>query len=310
MAERRPLTARDVKSCVEGYSEMSDEAFARRFYSDRAELTNLGVPLHSQRDEFTGEELYTLRADQYFLPPLELSDDELAALQTCLMLLDGKFAYAEPLRLALQNLALGRPGFADPPSETAMRVEVLDPEYSAEMQGRLAKLEAAISKQRTVKFPYWSISRDDERERSVNPYALFQDSGAWYVVGQDLDVGDERTFRVSRIRGEIRFATRRERDFRLPVEFDVDRYRGRPPWQIGDIAGEARIEVGGDTAWWVQRTYGDSGRIEDGVFVTGYSSLPLLAAWVLRQDGRAVPQAPDELRREVAESLRQIRDGH
>src|SRR5881396_1412800 len=68
MAERRPLTARDVKSNVEGYSEMSDEAFARRFYSDRAELLALGVPLQSQRDEFTGEELYTLRSEQYFLP--------------------------------------------------------------------------------------------------------------------------------------------------------------------------------------------------------------------------------------------------
>ena len=30
MAERRAITARDVKSNVEGYSEMSDEAFARR----------------------------------------------------------------------------------------------------------------------------------------------------------------------------------------------------------------------------------------------------------------------------------------
>ena len=54
MAERRAITARDVKSNVEGYSEMSDEAFARRFYSDRAELISLGVPLQSQRDEFTG----------------------------------------------------------------------------------------------------------------------------------------------------------------------------------------------------------------------------------------------------------------
>src|SRR5216117_1599853 len=292
MAERRLLTARDVKSNVEGYSEMSDEAFARRFYSDRAELLALGVPLQSQRDEFTGEELYTLRSENYFLDELELDDDELAALQTALYLLEGKFAYAEPLRLALQNLALGRPGFSEAPTETAMRVEVLDPDYSPEMQGRLSKLEAAISKQRTVKFPYWSISRDDERERTVNPYALFQDGGAWYVVGLDLDAEDERTFRVSRIRGEIRFATRRERDFRLPAEFDVDRYRGRPPWQIGDAAGEARVEVAGDTAWWVERTYGDSGRIEDGVFVTEYSSLPLLAAWILRQDGRAVPQAP------------------
>src|SRR5919197_1525709 len=116
MAERRPITARDVKSNVEGYSEMSDEAFARRFYSDRAELIQLGVPLQSQRDEFTGEELYTLREEHYFLPPLELTDDELAALQTSFYMLEGKFAYAEPLRLALQNLALGRPGFSDPPS--------------------------------------------------------------------------------------------------------------------------------------------------------------------------------------------------
>jgi proteasome accessory factor C len=310
MAERRAVTARDIKGSVEGYQEMSDEAFARRFYSDRAELIALGVPLHSQRDEYTGEELYNMRSESYFLPPLELTDDELAALQTCLYLLEGKFAYAEPLRLALQNLALGRPGFAEAPTDTAMRVEVLDPEYSAEMQGRLGKLEGAISKQRTVKFPYWSISRDEERERTVNPYALFQDAGAWYVVGDDLDASAERTFRVSRIRGEIRFATRRERDFRLPPDFDVDRYRGRPPWQIGEPVGEARIEVGGDTAWWVERTYGDSGKIEDGVFVTEYSSLPLLASWVLRQDGRAVPQAPDELRKEVARSLRLVRERH
>jgi proteasome accessory factor BC len=310
MAERRAVTARDIKGSVEGYQEMSDEAFARRFYSDRAELIALGVPLHSQRDEYTGEELYNMRSESYFLPPLELTDDELAALQTCLYLLEGKFAYAEPLRLALQNLALGRPGFAEAPTDTAMRVEVLDPEYSAEMQGRLGKLEGAISKQRTVKFPYWSISRDEERERTVNPYALFQDAGAWYVVGEDLDASAERTFRVSRIRGEIRFATRRERDFRLPPDFDVDIYRGRPPWQIGEAVGEARIEVGGDTAWWVERTYGDSGKIEDGVFVTDYSSLPLLASWVLRQDGRAIPQAPDELRKEVARSLRLVRERH
>jgi predicted DNA-binding transcriptional regulator YafY len=308
MAERRAVTARDIKGQVEGYQEMSDEAFARRFYSDRAELIALGVPLHSQRDEYTGEELYTMRSERYFLPPLELTDDELAALQTCLYLLEGQFAYAEPLRLALQNLALGRPGFAEAPTDTAMRVEVLDPEYSLEMQGRLGKLEASISKQRTVKFPYWSISRDEERERTVNPYALFADAGAWYVVGEDLEASDERTFRVSRIRGDIRFATRRERDFRLPAEFDVDRYRGRPPWQIGEPVGEARIEVTGDTAWWVERTFGT--KVADGVFPTEYSSLALLASWILRQDGRAVPQAPDALRREVARALRLVRERH
>ena len=156
------------------------------------------------------------------------------------------------------------------------------------MPGRLGKLEAAISKQRTVKFPYWSISRDEERERTLNPYALFQDGGAWYVVGLDLDAEDERTFRVSRIRGDIRFATRRERDFRLPAEFDVDRYRGRPPWQIGD-AGRRGADRGRRRHRLVGRAHLRRRKVEDGVFVTEYSSLPLLASWVLRQDGRAVP---------------------
>jgi predicted DNA-binding transcriptional regulator YafY len=310
MAERRPITARDVKSNVEGYSEMSDEAFARRFYSDRAELIALGIPLHSQRDEFTGEELYTLRSDEYFLPQLELEDEELAALQTALYLLEGQFAYAEPLRLALQNLALGRPGFVGVPTEAARSVEVLDPDYSPEMPGRLAKLEGAISKQRTVKFDYWSISRDVHSERTFNPYALYNERGRWYVIGHDLEHDAERTFRVSRIEGDIKFATRRERDFRLPADFDIHQRIGRPEWQIGEARGEARIEVRGDTAWWVQRTYGDTGRLEDDVFITEYSSIQQLAIWVLRQDGRAVPLEPDELRREVAASLRRVRERH
>ena len=195
MAERRALTARDVKSNVEGYSEMSDEAFARRYYSDRAELVALGVPLHSHRDEFTGEELYTIRSENYFLPRLELKDEELAALQTALYLLEGKFAYAEPLRLALQNLALGRPGFAEAPTETAVRVEVSDPDYTPEKAGRLSKLEVAISKQRTVKFTYWSIKRDETRERAVDPYALLPHEGGWYMIGRDHGADAIRTFR-------------------------------------------------------------------------------------------------------------------
>src|SRR5204863_9540848 len=124
------------------------------------------------------------------------------------------------------------------------------------------------------------------------------------------DRKDIRTFRVSRIRGEIRFATRRERDFRIPPDFDIDVYRGRPPWQIGDLAGEARIELAGDTAWWVERAFGNAGQLEDGVFVTEYSSLAQLASWILRQDGRAIPLEPDELRREVAQALRDVRARH
>jgi proteasome accessory factor BC len=310
MAERRPLTARDVKGNVEGYSEMSDEAFARRFYSDRAELTALGIPLTSQRDEFTGEELYSLRSEHYFLDQLDLDEDELAALQTALYALEGKFAYAEPLRLALQNLALGRPGFQHAPTATAERVRVTAPDYSPELAARLSKLESAISKQRTIQFRYWSPARERETERRLNPYALRLDEGVWYVVGHDLDRDATRTFRVSRIRSDIRFATRRERDFRQPPEFDVDLHRVQRPWQIGDVVGLARIEVQGDTAWWVHRTLSDAGTVTDGVFETGYSQLGPLASWVLRQNGRAIPLEPPELRDATADALRALREGH
>ena len=310
MAERRPLTARDVKSNVEGYSEMSDEAFARRFYSDRAELTGLGVPLQSQRDEFTGEELYTLRSEHYFLDRLDLEDDELAALQTALYYLEGKFAYAEPLRLALQNLALGRAGFPEPPTETAERVRFNAPDYTPELAGRLSKLESAISKQRTVRFSYWSPRRARTAERVLNPYALRLDDGNWYVIGHDVDRKTARTFRVSRIRGDIRFATRRERDFRVPADFDVEEHRIPRPWQIGDVAGTARIAVSEDTAWWIERTLAGSGTVEDGVFETEYAQVDLLAGWVLRQNGRAVPLEPEELREAVAQGLAHLLEVH
>jgi len=192
-----------------------------------------------------------------------------------------------------------------------VRVEVSDPDYSTEMSGRLGKLEAAISKQRTIKFSYYSIARNKERERTINPYALLPDRGVWYVVGADLDDGRQvKTFRVSRIRGDIRFATRRERDFRVPADFRIDEFVGRPPWQIGDIVGEARIEVGHDTAWWVERTWGEAGRLEDDVFMTEYSSLEQLASWILRQDGRAIPLEPDELRHVVKESLALVGERH
>ena len=313
MAELRPLTARDIKGNVEGYQEMSDEAFARRFYSDRAELVSLGVPLDSQRDEHTGEELYTLRSERYFLPPLELDDDEFAALQTSLYLLEGRFAYSEPLRLGLQNLALGRSSGArdDSPTATAVRVEVRDPDYSPELQGRLGKLEGAITKQRTVRFRYWSIARNKESERTINPYALLPENGTWYVIGEDQDDKTIKQFRVSRIRSEIRFASRRERDFRVPEEFDVEQFRGRADWQFGDMVGEARVELAPDTAWWVRREFDEPRNSIDGdIFTTEYAQLPLLARWILRQDGRAIPLEPPALRKLVIDGARTARDAH
>src|SRR5919108_5760988 len=111
MAQGRPVSALEIKREVEGYSDMNDDAFARRFYADRAELESLGIQLGVEKpgEGFFEAELYSLPPENFYLPAIQFSDGELAALQTALYLLDGRFAYAEPLRLALQQISWGRP---------------------------------------------------------------------------------------------------------------------------------------------------------------------------------------------------------
>ena len=117
----------------------------------------------------------------------------------------------------------------------------------------------------------------------MNPYGLFELNGVWYVVGDDLDRPEgpdrRRTFRVSRIRGEIKFATRRERDFRMPADFNVTAYRDRAPWRlVAEEAGTATLAVAADASWLVERRFGAYGEFEEladgsGRFTTAYSEI-------------------------------------
>jgi len=315
MAEKRPITARDAKNAVEGYYDMSDEAFARRFYADRAELLALGVPIKSNRDEFTGEELYTLTRENYFLPPLHLSDRELAALQTSLFLLDGQFAYAAPLRLALQNLALGRPGVLDRSPSEGVTLDLRGGGHSPEIAARLAKLEGAISKQKTIVFSYFAISRGEERLRTVDPYGLYYAESHWYLIGHDHDRDDIRNFRVSRIRGDMRFHTRKERDFRRPADFDPATYRDRAPWALDAATGEATLYVAPSAAWLIDRLFNKHGEVtthEDrsATFETAYSDIDRLVEWILGLSGQVLPLGPREVVDAVTEALERVRDAH
>ena len=94
-----------------------------------------------------------------------------------------------------------------------------------------------------VGFYVWAGMRvRDLRERTINPYALLPENGVWYVVGDDLEDGRRKKFRVSRIRGEIRFATRRERDFRVPEDFSIEEHLGYV-WEADtETFGSLRLE--------------------------------------------------------------------
>src|SRR6266542_3893202 len=179
MANGRPVSALEIKREVEGYSSMNDDAFARRFYADRAELESLGISLQVEKpaEGFLEAELYALPPENYYLPPIEFTDGELAALRTALGLLDGEFAYAEPLRLALQQVSWGRPSPLQESDSTSIEVRMTAKADGAEVSQRLAKIETAISRRKTIEFTYYTIERDTTEKRKVDPYHLVYRGG-------------------------------------------------------------------------------------------------------------------------------------
>src|ERR687889_1156327 len=145
MAERRPITALEIKQEVEGYSGMNDDAFARRFYADRAELESLGIELKVDKpaEGYYEAENYSLPPQNFYLPSIKFTDSELGALRMSLTLLDGQFAYAEPLRLALQQLSWGRPSPLNAPEQQSIALGIRAEADSQELSQRLAKVETA-----------------------------------------------------------------------------------------------------------------------------------------------------------------------
>src|ERR1700712_5364452 len=146
MAERRPVTATEIRRDVEGYSDMTEDAFAPRFYADRAELDALGIQLRVDKpaEGFSEQENYSLAPEAFHLPAIAFTDEEHASLQTALKLLDGEFAYAEPLRLALQQITWGRPSPLDSPEQRSVGLGITASAGGAEVSARLAKIEPAI----------------------------------------------------------------------------------------------------------------------------------------------------------------------
>jgi predicted DNA-binding transcriptional regulator YafY len=305
MAERRPVTATEIRRDVEGYSDMTEDAFARRFYADRAELDALGIHLTVDKpaDGFSEQENYSLAPEAFHLPAIEFTDDERAALQTALTLLDGEFAYAEPLRLALQQITWGRPSPLGSGLRQTIGLGITASAGGAELSARLAKIDTAIYRRKRIEFGYYTMQRDETALRKVDPYHLVFEGGQFYLVGHSHERDAVRVFKLSRIRGKVAYATKAEHDFQRPADFDPREYAGRIRWQLGDPVGTAEVWVSDDVAWYVERQFGGYGDLRDSVFHTEYAIPRLVISWALELREHARIEGPPEL---VEESRRRI----
>jgi proteasome accessory factor C len=323
MANGRPVSALEIKREVEGYSSMNDDAFARRFYADRAELESLGISLQVEKpaEGFFEAELYALPPENYYLRPIEFTDGELAALRTALGLLDGEFAYAEPLRLALQQVSWGRPSPLTEGESASIDVKLAPPGGGREMSQRLAKIETAISRRKTIEFSYYSMQRDEVSDRKIDPYHLVFRNGQFYLIGHSHERDDVRVFRLSRIRGKVSYATKAEHDFPPPEDFDRRDYASRADWQMGEIEGTAKVFLRERIAWLVERDFSGYGALrratkKDGapgrgsIYETEYASGRLLISWVLGWRENATLLEPKDLAAEATERLELLRKRH
>ena len=235
MAERRPVTAQEIRRDVEGYSAMNEDAFARRFYADRSELEALRIVLSVEKpvDGLVEQETYSLAPENFHLPPIEFTDKELAALHTALQLLDGEFAYAEPLRIALQQISWGRPSPLGSPEQQTVALGITGAAGGHELSQRLAKIETAIFRRKTIVFEYYTMERGQWGTRKVDPYQLLYQGGQFYCRSFARAQGAPG-FRLSRIRGKVGYATKAEHDFQRPADFDPRVYANRIDWQFGE----------------------------------------------------------------------------
>jgi predicted DNA-binding transcriptional regulator YafY len=318
MAERRPVTATEIRRDVEGYSDMTEDAFARRFYADRAELDALGIHLTVDKpaDGFSEQENYSLAPEAFHLPAIAFTDGERAALQTALSLLDGEFAYAEPLRLALQQITWGRPSPLGSDVRQTIGLGITASAGGAELSGRLAKIDTAIYRRKRIEFEYFTMQSGETALRKVDPYHLLFEGGQFYLVGFSHERGDVRVFRLSRIRGKVAYATKAEHDFQRPADFDPREYAGRIPWQLGEPVGTAQVWVSDAIAWYVERQFGAYGTMrdaEDGsgrILTTEYALPRLLIASVLRFGEQAHVVSPPELVEDARRRVDEIIEAH
>ncbi|MGZ4139430.1 MAG: helix-turn-helix transcriptional regulator [Actinomycetota bacterium] len=170
-----------------------------------------------------GDEITIGMADYLAKPPRLTRGEAIALLVTgrAVAALPG-MEEAESLRNALGKLASAvSPGESERANELADRIAV---ELGSAGDDLLAGLRRAVDERTRLRINYYSSGRDVMTEREIDPLLVCASLGYWYLVAQDQLSGEERTFRVDRIRD----AKPTGETFEQPDGFDASKYRDGP----------------------------------------------------------------------------------
>ena len=290
---RHPLTLDEIAAELDPEAPYPEGEEARRqaFERDKKLLREEGIPVESVMLEGEGGRVgYRISPSDYYLPDLDLSDDELVALHLALA--------AVPLESGWGTEAMWKLGDVEsvdaPPLAALPSVEALPQLFEGWRQ------------RATVSFIYGTSSE----RRVVEPHGLLFKDGFWYVVGFDRTRGAIRRFRADRIASRV--AVGQPGEFERPTGFDAAAALPDQPFQIGsDDAAVSRVRVWVDAilADKAVADLGPTGRVErrdDGSVVLDVevANEAGLRSWVLGMLDHAVVLDPPDVRARMVDWLR------
>lgn len=189
---RTRMTKRQIREKVNGYRG-DDAAFERMFERDKEQLRAIGVPIVVDRDVLHEDDVgYRIDLDAYTLD-LSLTPEEI-----------GVLSLAREVHRSAQWQEAARRGVT--------KVRGLGPAREvgrSHIQLALSAPNAAfdvlceaISERRPVQFRYAGLHAP-RRTRTVEPWEILARRHAWYLLARDVESGERRLFRLSRIVGAV-----------------------------------------------------------------------------------------------------------
>jgi predicted DNA-binding transcriptional regulator YafY len=179
---------------------------------------------------------------------------------------------------------------------------------SRDVHTEFAVVLDAILQRKRLSMIYHTAGKKNEVRRQVEPYALINNGGEWYLIGRCLRSRSEKTFTVT----EIYEPRMEDFFFDIPESFKAEDHIGDGfGLKHGQDPVEIELRITPPAVSWVRRhRWHPSQKIEamaDGIKLTLHCPVTeMLERWILQMGGSVEICAPQELRtrvRDMAQSL-------
>ena len=213
------------------YNVGSDEACERKFERDKAELSELGISLDYRPPSDDGQEGYVLNREDYYLPEIDFSPEEVAVLYAAgsAALSSGAFPGREDLAHALRKIAFVS---TEDPEAAPSRLFVEHGKSMAAVAGHLETLWQALVSRKRVKLSYRGPRREDETVREVDAWGVCLRRGVWVLYGYCHLRKAERLFHVDRITAiTVNKGKPRSPDYDVPSTFEIAAIAREQVWE-------------------------------------------------------------------------------